>query len=74
MKIAYDPMVDTLTIRFVEDRVECEVIRLNDRVAVDIGPGERVIAIEILDASEVVPDLVERGVALENLHVAAATV
>jgi uncharacterized protein YuzE len=74
MKIAYDPTVDALTIRLVEERVECEVIRLNDRVAVDIGPGERVVAIEILDASEVVPDLVERGVGLENLHVAPAAV
>jgi len=39
MKIIYDPSVDALTIRFVEERVECEVIRLNDQVAVDIGPG-----------------------------------
>ncbi|MBM4033576.1 MAG: DUF2283 domain-containing protein [Planctomycetes bacterium] len=74
MRIIYDPTVDALTVRFVEERVECEVIRLNDRVAVDIGPGERVVAIEVLDASEVVPDLVERGVALENLHAAPAAV
>ncbi|MBM4037136.1 MAG: DUF2283 domain-containing protein [Planctomycetes bacterium] len=74
MKIAYDPTVDALTIRFVEERVECEVIRLNDRVAVDIGPGECVVAIEVLDASEVVPDLVERGVAIEGLRVAPAKV
>ena len=39
MKIIYDPSVDALTIRFVEERVECEVICLNDQVAVDIGPG-----------------------------------
>ena len=70
MKITYDPTVDALTVRFVEERVECEVIRLNDRVAVDIGPGERIVAIEVLDASEMVPDLVERGVSLENLHAA----
>jgi len=74
MRITYDPTVDALTVRLVEEHVECEVIRLNDRVAVDIGPGERVVAIEILDASEVVPDLVERGVALENLRLATATV
>lgn len=70
MKIAYDPTVDALTVRFVEERVECEVIRLNDQVAVDIGPGERIVAIEVLDASKVVPDLIERGVSLENLHAA----
>ena len=68
MKIIYDPAVDALSIRLIEERVECEVIRLNDRVAVDIGPGERIVAIEVLDASEVVPHLVERGVSLENLR------
>jgi len=67
MKIIYDPSVDALTIRFVEDRVECEVIRLNDQVAVDIGPGERIVALEVLDASELIPGLKERGVSLENL-------
>jgi uncharacterized protein YuzE len=69
MKITYDPSVDALTIRFVEERVECEVIRLNDQVAVDIGPGERIVAIEILDASELISGLRERGVSLENLKV-----
>ena len=72
MKITYDPTVDALTVRFVEERVECEVIRLNDQVAVDIGPGERIVAIEVLDASKVVPDLIERGVSLENLRAAPA--
>ena len=67
MKIVYDPTVDALTIRFVEERVECEVIRLNDQVAVDIGPGERIVALEILDASELVPGLKEKGVTIENL-------
>jgi len=51
MKISYDPTVDALYIRFVEGPVECEVLRLNDRVAVNIGPGEQVVGIEVLDAS-----------------------
>jgi uncharacterized protein YuzE len=70
MRLIYDPTVDALTIRPVEGPVECEVIRLNDQVAVDIGPDERVIAIEVLDATELVPDLVERGVAPEGLPAA----
>ena len=70
MRIVYDPSVDALTIRFVEERLECEVIRLNDQVALDIGPGERIVAIEILDASELIPDIKERGISLENLAVA----
>jgi len=71
MKLIYDPSVDALTIRFIEERMECEEIRLNDQVAVDIGPGERIVAIEVLDASELIPQLKERGVSLENLAIAA---
>lgn len=70
MKIQYDPAVDALTIRFVEERVECETIHLNNQVVVDIGPGERLVAIEILDASELIPDIKQRGILLENLTVA----
>ncbi|MBI5167256.1 MAG: DUF2283 domain-containing protein [candidate division NC10 bacterium] len=70
MRIVYDPTVDALTIRLVEERVECEVIRLSDQVAIDIGPGERIVAIEILDASDLIPHLKEQGVSLENLKVA----
>lgn len=71
MKIIYDPTVDALTIRFVEERVECEAIRLNDRVAVDFGRGERIVAIEVLDAIELVPGIKEKGVLLENLATAS---
>ncbi len=67
MRIIYDPTVDALSIRLVEERVECETIRLSDQVAVDIGPGERIVAIEVLDASELLPGIKERGVYLENL-------
>lgn len=67
MKISYDPSVDALYIRFVEGPVECEVLRLNDRVAGNIGPGEQVVGIEVLDASEVLEGMKERTVHLENL-------
>ena len=70
-KIVYDPTVDALTIRLTEEPIECEVIHLSDQVAVDIGPGERIVAIEVLDASELVPSLKERGVSLENLVVSS---
>lgn len=71
MKISYDPTVDALTIRLIEQRVECETLHLNDQVAVDIGPDERLVAIEILDASELIPNIKERGIAVENLTVAS---
>jgi len=70
MKIVYDRAVDALNIRLVEGKVECKVIRLNDQVAVDIGPGERIVAIEVLDASELIPNLKEKGINIENLAVA----
>lgn len=70
MRITYDPAADALYIRFVDGPAECEVLRLNDRVAVNIGPGEQVVGIEILDASEVLEGLRERKVHLENLTAA----
>jgi uncharacterized protein YuzE len=70
MRITYDPTVDALYIRLVEGQVQCEVVRLNDRVAVNIGPGEQVVGIEVLDASELLEGLQERKVHLENLTAA----
>ena len=67
MRIIYDPSVDALTIRLVDESVECEVIRLSDQVAIDIGPAERIVAIEVLDASELIPGLKEKGVIVEKL-------
>jgi len=51
----------------VEGPVECEVIRLNGRVAINIGPQEQVVGIEVLDASQILPELGEGKVRLENL-------
>jgi len=67
MKISYDPSVDALYIRFIEGPVECEVLRLNDRVAINIGPEEQVVGIEVLDATEILAGVAERKVHLENL-------
>lgn len=67
MRISYDRAVDALYIRFVDGPVECEVIRLNDRVAINIGPAEQVVGLEVLDASVVLPGLAEGRVYLDNL-------
>jgi uncharacterized protein YuzE len=67
MRVSYDPSVDALYIRFIEGPIECEVIRLNDRVAINVGPEEQVVGVEVLDASEVLTGLTERKVELENL-------
>lgn len=70
MKITYDPKVDALYIRFIEGHVESHVIQLNHQVAVDIGPGERVIGIEVLDASDLLEGLRDGKIKLENLTAA----
>jgi len=67
MKISYDPTVDALYIRFIEGPVECEVIRINDRVAINIGPEEQVVGLEVLDASTTLTGLENRRIYLENL-------
>ncbi len=67
MKIRYDSDADALDIRLTEEKVECEMIHLSDQLTLDIGPEGKVVAIEILDASELVPSLKSREVTLENL-------
>lgn len=67
MRISYDPEVDALYIRLIEEPVECEVIRLNDRVAINIGPEEQIVGVEVLDASILLPGIGTKTVQLENL-------
>ncbi len=72
MKITYDPEVDAVYIKLVEGRHQCRTVRLNDEIALNIGPGEVLIGIEILDAK----DVLGRGdlprVVIENLAVSSA--
>ena len=72
MRISYDAEVDALYIRLVEGEHECRTLRLNDEIALNIGPGEQLVGIEILDARE----LLGRGdlprVVLENIALAPA--
>src|SRR5438105_467734 len=50
MKISYDAEVDALYIRLAEGKHECRTVRLNEEVALNIGEGEELVGIEILDA------------------------
>ncbi len=67
MKLSYDSAVDALYICLSDEPVECEVIRLNDQVALNIGPAERLVGIEILDDSQFLTGATGRSVLLENL-------
>ena len=72
MKISYDPEVDALYIRLIEGKHECRTVKLNEEIALNIGPGEKLVGIEILDATAVLwqgrlPDVI-----LENIPLAVA--
>lgn len=53
MKITYDPEVDAAYISFKKNgHIQVTTMRITEDVAVDFGPGEEILGIEILDASE----------------------
>jgi uncharacterized protein YuzE len=72
MKISYDPEIDALYIRLLEGRQECRTIQLNEEIALNIGEGEKLVGIEILDAKEVLGSGQLPKVVLENLPLATA--
>ena len=72
MKISYDPEVDALYIRLIEGEHECRTLRLNEEIALNIGPGEVLVGIEILDAREVLGRGELPSVVLENVRLAPA--
>ena len=73
MKISYDSEIDALHIRFVEGKHECRIVRLNEEVALNIGAGEKLVGIEILDAKEVLGSGRISLVTLEGLESADAS-
>ena len=69
MKVHYDPEVDALYISFKKGRTQVTTIRLSEDVAVDIGPGEELAGIEVLDASyHLGIDRSKPEITLENLQ------
>jgi uncharacterized protein YuzE len=67
MTITYDPEVDALYIRLVEGKHECRTIRLSEEVALNMGEGETLVGIEILDAKEILGSGKLPPLVLENL-------
>ncbi len=71
MKISYDLEVDTAYITFKKKRVGVTIVRLSEDIAVDSGPKEEIVGIEILDASRHMSlGKRTRKVELENLLLA----
>lgn len=69
MKVRYDPDVDALYISFKKGHTQVTTIRLSEDVAVDMGPGEELAGIEVLDASKHLGiDRRSPRITLENLQ------
>ncbi len=68
MKIKYDPKVDAAYISFKKGPTQVTTVRLTEDVAVDLGPHEEIVGIEVLDASKHLGiDKAQPSVELENL-------
>jgi len=72
MKISYDPEIDALYIRLIEGKHECRTVRLNEEIALNIGAGEKLVGIEILDAKEVLGKGQLPPLTVENMTLANA--
>ena len=67
MRIGYDGEVDALYIRLLEGEHECRTLRLADEISLNIGEGETLVGIEVLDAKEVLGHGNLPTVVLENV-------
>lgn len=67
MKISYDAEVDALYIRLLEGEYQCRTLHLTDEVSLNIGPGEELVGVEILDAKEILAGGALPTVVLENV-------
>ncbi|HUT35315.1 MAG TPA: DUF2283 domain-containing protein [Planctomycetota bacterium] len=67
MTIRYDREIDALYIRLLEGPHQCRTLRLSDEVALNIGEGEVLVGIEILDAKQVLGSGTIPPLVLEDL-------
>lgn len=72
MKISYDSEVDALYIRLLDDPQQCRTVRLSDKVALNMGEGEQLVGIEVLDAKRVLGSGQLPRLIVENIALATA--
>ena len=72
MRITYDSEIDALYIRLLEGERQCRTLRLTDEISLNIGEGETLVGIEILDAKEVLGHGRLPTVILENVPLVQA--
>ena len=67
-QISCDQQVDAPYIPFNDASTELTTVRLSEDVAIDLGPKEEIVGIEVLDASEHLSlERMKPTVILENL-------
>lgn len=67
MRISYDLGIDSLYIRLLEGKYDCCTQCLTDEIALNIGKGETLVGIEVLNAKEVLGAGTLPQVELENV-------
>src|SRR2546430_17001594 len=72
MKISYDSDVDAMYITLIEGEYECRTVRLSDEIALDFGPNETLVGIEILDAKRLLGKGKLPRLVVDNLDLEAA--
>ncbi|MBU0764199.1 MAG: DUF2283 domain-containing protein [Bacteroidetes bacterium] len=72
MKISYDDKTDALYIRLLEGKHQCHTVLLSDSIILNIGKNEKLVGIEILDASQVLGKGRLPEVVVENLTLKSA--
>ncbi|MFH0766114.1 MAG: DUF2283 domain-containing protein [Calditrichota bacterium] len=72
VRITYEPEVDVLYIRCVEGEHQCRTVHLSDAVALNIGPNELLVGIEVLYAKQVLGGGILPPLMLENVPLKAA--
>lgn len=68
MKISYDSETDALYIRLVEGEHQCRTLQLTEDIALNLGSGDLLVGIEVLDATNVLGSGQIPPVLLENIE------
>ena len=67
MRTSYDSEVDALYIRLLEGEQQCRTLRPTDEISLNLGEGQSLVGIEILDAKKVLGQDRLPTVVLENI-------
>ena len=72
MRITYDEEADALYIALIDGCHQCRTVRLTDEIALNLGPNEQLVGIEIIDARHVLGQGQLPRIVVDNLPVTAA--